>query len=921
MRKILLALFALLPLLGAQEKPSAPAEAPILDVSVEHGLPGSLPGTERWIVLFKQRSFDLSDFRSAVYSGASAAEVARIVKDLEDEVKADQADFARFIEKLGGKVVVQWWIINGCAVDIPFDKLDQVRRNPRVAFVEPDRIRKPLAPILTSTNTRNHVVDPLQAQGYMAKGVSVAIMDTGQDSNMGGTGRPHATYYVNGDINNKTGGGIGGSRLLANIKVGAANPDDVHGHGTGVAGIAAGEKWNKASFSDRGHAPMAGIVGYSIANSSNGSSTSTVMTTAWQKIAADKVKYGIVAANNSYTGSPNPLESTQRALDSAALNADILPVVAAGNRSSSTRSSQSVVNGLAVGAVNPTIKKMASFSSRGPLYGDSRRFYPDLCACGVGTVMPRRNNEGSYYRASGTSMASPQVCGAATLFRSVAKKATALETKAALLASTEDISKQNPSPPYNTRNAYGLGFLRDDRALEIAKGNGLLMTSTLTKAAPKKIIPMAVKAGKAYSVVIAWHRQSTSTTQWSNLALTIRFLGRVIGSSDTPRNLYEKVVFVAPSTGKVSIEVTASFLEKDPLPFAVAALEVPAPFIPGTVTSFGKGCKGTGTLPGIGPVAPTAYANKWGESRTALPLGYYNHRIQHIYSLKALPSNFTATGMAFRHDNRYVRSASHYWIELSISMGYTTRTPSTISSSFSANITGPMVQVLSKKKINLPYWTSVNTSPSNWDIKIPFTKPFTYTAQAGKQLLVDFHKTNSSRGNTYTYYWVDAVSSSSYLVSRVYARGSNPSTGIRVRGFGAALAFTRPAGPGAIPVLSAAGTPQIGSSFTLDLAHARASTMAGFIAGLSNTRWRSFNLPFDLSVIGAPGCNLLVGLDLVVLARTNSSGAASLRVAVPNDKALIQSVLYWQALVIDPPANRAGLAWTNGLRTLTGGQP
>ncbi len=547
MRKILLALFALLPLLGAQEKPSAPAEAPILDVSVEHGLPGSLPGTERWIVLFKQRSFDLSDFRSAVYSGASAAEVARIVKDLEDEVKADQADFARFIEKLGGKVVVQWWIINGCAVDIPFDKLDQVRRNPRVAFVEPDRIRKPLAPILTSTNTRNHVVDPLQAQGYMAKGVSVAIMDTGQDSNMGGTGRPHATYYVNGDINNKTGGGIGGSRLLANIKVGAANPDDVHGHGTGVAGIAAGEKWNKASFSDRGHAPMAGIVGYSIANSSNGSSTSTVMTTAWQKIAADKVKYGIVAANNSYTGSPNPLESTQRALDSAALNADILPVVAAGNRSSSTRSSQSVVNGLAVGAVNPTIKKMASFSSRGPLYGDSRRFYPDLCACGVGTVMPRRNNEGSYYRASGTSMASPQVCGAATLFRSVAKKATALETKAALLASTEDISKQNPSPPYNTRNAYGLGFLRDDRALEIAKGNGLLMTSTLTKAAPKKIIPMAVKAGKAYSVVIAWHRQSTSTTQWSNLALTIRFLGRVIGSSDTPRNLYEKVVFVAPS--------------------------------------------------------------------------------------------------------------------------------------------------------------------------------------------------------------------------------------------------------------------------------------------------------------------------------------------------------------------------------------
>ncbi len=921
MRKTLLALVALLPFLGAQEPPAPPAEAPILDVSVEHGLPGSLPGTERWIVLFKNRSFDLSEFRSAIYSGASPARVARIVKDLEEEVKADQADFVRFIEKLGGKVVVQWWIIDGCAVDIPFGKLDLVRRHPRVAFVEPDRVRKPLAPILTSTNIHNHVVDPLQAQGYMAKGVTVAIMDTGQDSNMGGTGRPHATYYVNGDIHNKTGGGIGGSRLLANIKVGTMSPDDVHGHGTGVAGIAAGEKWNSASYSDRGHAPMAGIVGYSIANSSNGNSTSTVMTTAWQKIAADKVKYGIVAANNSYSGSPNPLQSTQQALDSAALNADILPVVAAGNSGSSTRTSQSAANGLAVGAVYPTTKKMASFSSRGPLSGDTRRFFPDLCACGVGTVMPRRDKEGSYYRASGTSMASPQVCGAATLFRSVATKATALETKAALLASTEDVSKQNPNPPYNSRNAYGLGFLRDDRALAIARGKGLLVTSTLTKAAPRKFIPFTAKPGKAYSVVIAWQRQNLSSTNWSNLALAVKGGGKTLGASDTPRNLYEKVVFLAPATGKVVFEVTASYLEKDPLPFALAAVEVPAPFIHGSVASFGKGCKGSGVLPGVGTVAPAAYASKWGESRTAVPLGYYNHRVQHVYASNALPASFTATGMAFRHDNQYVRSARNYWIELSVSMGYTSKTPSTLSSSFASNITGAMTQVLSKKKINLPYWTSVNGSPGNWDIKFPFTRPFTYTAQAGKGLLVDFRKSNSSAGDTYTYYWVDAVSSTSYQVSRVYGRGANPATGYVNKGFGAVLAFTRPAGPGAVPALSISGLPEIGSSITLRLAYARASAVAGIVAGLSNSRWRGLNLPFDLAGIGAPGCNLLVGLDLAVFTSTNSTGNGQLTIPIPNDKSLIQSTLYWQGMVLDPPANKAGLAWTNGLRTITGGQP
>ena len=59
--------------------------------------------------------------------------------------------------------------------------------------------------------------------------------------------------------------------------------------------------------------------------------------------------------------------------------------------------------------------------------------------------MPQRDTEaaGNDYQNSGTSMAAPQVCGAATLYRSLRPEADALETKAAILATTESVAAQN----------------------------------------------------------------------------------------------------------------------------------------------------------------------------------------------------------------------------------------------------------------------------------------------------------------------------------------------------------------------------------------------------------------------------------------------------------------------------------------------
>ncbi len=884
-----------------------------------HGPAGTIPGTEKWIAVFKKRSFDLSRFRRAVFDRVPPEMLRALTADLEDRARKEHSDFDALVKDLGGRVTEHWWIIDGCALEIPFSGIPALRKYPNLLLLVPDRILMPLAPIKNSTNSRNHRVDALQAQGVMGKGVTVAILDTGQDSNMGGTGRPHVTYYVNGDPNNKTGGGIKGSRLLANVQMGRMQPDDVHGHGTAVAGIAAGEKW-KNSGADRGHVPLAGIVGYSLADSSSGGTYSSTVVRAWQRCGADRLQYNIVAANNSYSGSPNPLDPVQQALDSVALNADILPVVACGNSSSSTRRSQSCANGLAVGAVHYDTKKVAPFSSRGPLFGDGRRYYPDLCACGVKVVMPARDNETGNKVASGTSMASPQVCGAAALYRSLRKTATALETKAAILATTENVAKENPSAPYNSRNAYGMGFLRDDRLADVARGKGFIANAALTSTVRRKTFQFPVQAGKGYAVVVAWNRMNVKSKGWSDLSLAVKLGSRTLGFSDSPRNLYEKVVFSTVQSGTASIVVKASTLETSPLPVSVVACEVPPTAFSGFFTAYGKGCRGTGIVKDVTTVLPMDYAGKWGESQSPYILGYYDHRCQQIFASDQVPPAFTASVIAFRHDDWFNSSVWNYWAELTIDLGTTTVSPSSIGKYFVSNLKGTMVRVLPKTQVKLPYWTSLNKSPTNWIIRIPLAKPFTYVKQKGRYLILDTLKTNSSIGYANAAYYIDSVQNRGTIeVSRVYSTSASANFGTVELGSGAVVGFVPSRSEGAVPILDCADQPKVGKTISLRLQRVRPNAPVGILLGFSDRTWAGLNLPLDLAPIGAPGCSLLTSLNVMLLTAADKNGAGAMNLTIPRDTSLILGRIYFQALALDPPANQAGLAWTNALKGIIGG--
>ncbi|MGE0144989.1 MAG: S8 family serine peptidase [Planctomycetota bacterium] len=862
----LLALLAPIGVSTAQTLQDPVPLAPILADMPTAGIPGARAGTERWIVHFKSRSFDLTRFREAILARRPANEVAAIVADMERSVRNDQAAFVTAAESLGARITDQWWIINALALELEPEQLAELRRLPGIESVQPD-VEWPLL-IGVATGEQNHRADGLQAQGFRGLGVSVGIMDTGQDSDMGGSGRPHRTYYIGGDPNNQSGGGIGGSRLLVNRQIGALIADDQHGHGTGVASISAGANWGSAAADD-GHAPLAGIAGYAIANRvSGGASSSTTMTNAWQAMAADRAQFNIVAANLSYGGSPNPLDSAQRALDSAALNADIMCCVAAGNSgpaTGSTTGSQSAVNGLAVGALVATTHTVASFSSRGPINGDSQRFYPDLSACGVETAMAQRNDESTSWTASGTSMASPQVCGAAAQLRARFPQMTALETKATLLAATEDIAAANPGLG---RNDFGLGMLRNDLAHLLAVGGGF-GTNQLTNGANTFALPVSLTAGESYRFAIAWHRQNLSSTSWSDLDLELLDpSGQVVASSTTPRNLYESIRYDTRVTGTFTLRARAvAIAGTTAQPFAFAWMQGPSV---ASTSSFGSGCVGSGPIP-----SQCAAVNFGGGTLSG---SRFDGEV--AYDL--------TTQFPLQVNGFEIFSAS------------TNGVPVTVSAAiYGANGIEPAAAPLATTTV------TIGTSPGFYSASFAQSVPI----GVGRFWIAIDHRGQSSLLADLTTGQTGGAWQRSGFGAGSWVRSTTVDF--------SAVRATCAASP-AVPVHAAAGRPSPGGALELNLARARPVAPSVLFFGLSDSVFSGGSLPLPLDTFGAPGCQLLTSAETSIILSTSLQGQLRHFLFTPNDPALLGVRFFTQFAVLDPGANQLGFAFSNALAVRIG---
>ena len=270
--------------------------------------------------------------------------------------------------------------------------------------------------------------------GFTGAGVKVAILDTGLDPD-------HPDFE---------GRLVAWRDFVSPDAADADQPRDPNGHGTHVAGIAAGS----GAASDgryRGVAPEAELVVARVLDAAGGGRTSTVM--AAIEWALDE---GARVINVSLGGPPYPADGDDALslLCNAAVDQGAVVCVAAGNMGpaghtvGSPGAARRVVT---VGAVEERggEVRVAPFSSRGPT-GDGRS-KPDLVFPGVAIAAPRAAGThlgapvGDRYTAlRGTSQATPMAAGSAALLLQANPRLAPEQVKTRLLRGARPLDEATP---------------------------------------------------------------------------------------------------------------------------------------------------------------------------------------------------------------------------------------------------------------------------------------------------------------------------------------------------------------------------------------------------------------------------------------------------------------------------------------------
>ncbi|MFI7538510.1 S8 family serine peptidase [Streptosporangium sp. NPDC049376] len=253
-------------------------------------------------------------------------------------------------------------------------------------------------------------------QGLTGKDVTVAVLDSGYDPD-----HPDLKGVVTQERNF------------------SEDPDirDTLGHGTHVASIVAGngEKY-------RGVAPGARLAIGKVGGELGPSDSAVLAGMEW---AAREVKAKIVNMSLGYDDQPG-IDPVEEAVNTLSAETGTLFVVAAGNDGGSlpVSSPAGADAALAVGAVDRR-DQVAYFSSLGPRIGD-HAVKPDLTAPGTDIVAAAAQGtaDGPHVAASGTSMASPHVAGAAAILAQRHPDWTGQRLKAALVGSARPTSGATP---------------------------------------------------------------------------------------------------------------------------------------------------------------------------------------------------------------------------------------------------------------------------------------------------------------------------------------------------------------------------------------------------------------------------------------------------------------------------------------------
>ena len=273
------------------------------------------------------------------------------------------------------------------------------------------------APIAPTLNDALPLIgaDAARKAGLTGKGIKIAVVDTGIDAK-------HPDFA---------------NRIVA-AKDFSSDGDQIDhfGHGTHVAGIAAGT----GAVSDGkfgGVAPGAQLIdAKALAKNGSGSMSGIIKAMEW---AADQgAKIENMSLGGGASDGRDPLSQEVNAITA---KKGVLFAIAAGNSGPKGKVSTPAAADLAlsVGAVDKA-RALAYFSSRGPRVKDNA-VKPDVVAPGVRITAPRANygDNDPYATYSGTSMATPMVAGAAALVMQLHPDWSAMQVKNALMNSASAI--------------------------------------------------------------------------------------------------------------------------------------------------------------------------------------------------------------------------------------------------------------------------------------------------------------------------------------------------------------------------------------------------------------------------------------------------------------------------------------------------
>jgi serine protease AprX len=379
-----------------------------------------------------------------------------------------------------GRVTDRLSAINGLVIRIPARQARVLRGSERIIDVTVNaRVHSTSinGGSLATTYPKTIGADRLWADGITGKGVGVAVIDSGISL--------HTPDFKGAD---------GRSRISANVIVSdASRSGDDLGHGTHVAGILAGDSFNRdvadpAYGAYVGIAPEADLIALKVADD-NDEATMVDVITALQYVVRHKVELGIRVVNISMS-SDTPAPYVGDPIDAAveyAWHSGIVVVVAAGNRGDAADAVMyppgndpyaiSVGATDELGTPDPSDDVVAAFSSRGITQDGAVK--PEVLAPGAHIVAPLAPGSafqalcpacivgGDYFRIGGTSMSAPVVAGAAALLLQARPDLNPDQIKGLLTANTDVV-----------RTGLGLGT---------AESFAILAGTTVTNTGPSTI--------------------------------------------------------------------------------------------------------------------------------------------------------------------------------------------------------------------------------------------------------------------------------------------------------------------------------------------------------------------------------------------------------------------------------------------------